>query len=147
MQFLHGGELIARQLAAQGVNAIYGLCGGHVAPIFNSCANNGLAVIDVRHEQAAGHAADAHAEPAQALDRPLGQHVAEPIDEGVDEALALVADLTIQRGVATGDRRFAKSKAHAAAQHLEQADHEGGRDHHQRQMLREPRNRSPLSRG
>ena len=28
-----GGELVARALAAQGVSAIYTLCGGHVMPI------------------------------------------------------------------------------------------------------------------
>ncbi|HID54054.1 MAG TPA: acetolactate synthase, partial [Anaerolineae bacterium] len=61
MQFTHGGELVARQLAAQGVDTIYTLCGGHVAPIYEGCLNNDIAVIDFRHEQAAGHAADAHA--------------------------------------------------------------------------------------
>jgi thiamine pyrophosphate-dependent acetolactate synthase large subunit-like protein len=56
-----GGELVARALAAQGVSAIYTLCGGHVMPIYDGCVNNGIAVIDTRHEQAAAHAADAHA--------------------------------------------------------------------------------------
>jgi acetolactate synthase-1/2/3 large subunit len=56
-----GGELVARALAAQGVSAIYTLCGGHVMPIYDGCVNNNIAVIDTRHEQAAAHAADAHA--------------------------------------------------------------------------------------
>lgn len=56
-----GGELVARTLAAQGVSAIYTLCGGHVMPIYDGCVNNNIAVIDTRHEQAAAHAADAHA--------------------------------------------------------------------------------------
>jgi len=60
-QFVHGGELVARSLAAQGVNTIYTLCGGHVAPIYDGCLNHDIAVIDFRHEQAAAHAADAHA--------------------------------------------------------------------------------------
>ena len=34
-QYAHGGELVARSLAAQGVRAIYTLCGGHVAPIYD----------------------------------------------------------------------------------------------------------------
>ena len=61
MQYVHGGELVARSLAAQGVNTIYTLCGGHVAPIYDGCLNHNIAVIDFRHEQAAAHAADAHA--------------------------------------------------------------------------------------
>jgi acetolactate synthase-1/2/3 large subunit len=56
-----GGELIARALASQGVSTIYTLCGGHVVPIYDGCTNNNIAVIDTRHEQAAAHAADAHA--------------------------------------------------------------------------------------
>ncbi|NWF69892.1 MAG: acetolactate synthase [Chloroflexi bacterium] len=59
--FTHGGELIARALAAQGVTTLYTLCGGHIAPIYDGCINNHIKVIDFRHEQAAAHAADAHA--------------------------------------------------------------------------------------
>lgn len=60
-EFAHGGELVARSLAAQGVSTIYTLCGGHIAPIYDGCVNHGIAMIDFRHEQAAAHAADAHA--------------------------------------------------------------------------------------
>ena len=59
--FTLGGELIARSLKAQGVSALYTLCGGHILPIYEGCLNNDIAVIDFRHEQAAAHAADAHA--------------------------------------------------------------------------------------
>lgn len=59
--FTLGGELVARALAAQGVSTIYTLCGGHVMPIYDGCLNNNIQVIDFRHEQAAAHAADAHA--------------------------------------------------------------------------------------
>ncbi len=61
MQFTHGGELVARALAAQGVDTIYTLSGGHVLPIYEGCLNNDISVIDFRHEQGAGFAADAHA--------------------------------------------------------------------------------------
>lgn len=87
MQYLHGGDLIAQQLAAQGVTAIYGLCGGHIAPIFNSCADNGIALIDVRHEQAAGHAADAHAR----LTRNIGVAVV-TAGPGVTDTVTAVAN-------------------------------------------------------
>lgn len=61
MAYNHGGELVARSLAAQGVSTIYTLCGGHVAPIYDGCLNHDIAIIDFRHEQAAAHAADAYA--------------------------------------------------------------------------------------
>ncbi len=61
MQFYNGGEMVARSLKAQGISTIYTLCGGHVAPIYDGCANHGIHIIDFRHEQAAAHAADAHA--------------------------------------------------------------------------------------
>jgi acetolactate synthase-1/2/3 large subunit len=54
-----GGHLVARALKAEGVEAIFTLCGGHVVDIYVGCADAGIRVIDVRHEQAAAHAADA----------------------------------------------------------------------------------------
>ncbi len=59
--FTLGGELVARALSAQGVTTIYTLCGGHVMPVYDGCLNNNIQIIDFRHEQAAAHAADAHA--------------------------------------------------------------------------------------
>jgi acetolactate synthase-1/2/3 large subunit len=59
--FTHGGELVARSLAAQGITTLYTLCGGHIAPIYDGCLNHNIQIIDFRHEQAAAHAADAHA--------------------------------------------------------------------------------------
>ena len=54
-----GGRLAARFLKAEGVSAIFTLCGGHVMDIYEGCAAEGIRIIDVRHEQAAAHAADA----------------------------------------------------------------------------------------
>src|SRR5205809_4110446 len=56
---VQGGRLVARALAAQGVDAIFTLSGGHVMPIYEGCRHEGIRVVDVRHEQAAGHAAEA----------------------------------------------------------------------------------------
>jgi len=61
MALAHGGELVARSLAAQGIDTIYTLCGGHIASIYDGCLNSKIKIIDFRHEQAAAHAADAHA--------------------------------------------------------------------------------------
>ena len=54
-----GGHLIARQLKQEGVDTIFTLCGGHIVSIYDGCIDEGIRVIDVRHEQAATHAADA----------------------------------------------------------------------------------------
>jgi len=61
MSLAHGGELVARTLSDQGIRTIYTLCGGHIAPVYDGCLNTEISIIDFRHEQAAAHAADAHA--------------------------------------------------------------------------------------
>src|SRR5207302_6374580 len=54
-----GGHLVARALKAEGIEAIFTLCGGHIIDIYDGCTDLGIRIIDVRHEQSAGHAADA----------------------------------------------------------------------------------------
>jgi acetolactate synthase-1/2/3 large subunit len=61
MGYLDGGEMVARVLKKEGIKAIFTLCGGHILPVYEGCRKEGIAVIDVRHEQAAAHAADAYA--------------------------------------------------------------------------------------
>ncbi len=53
-----GGELLVRMLKQESVNELFVLHGGHLDAIFQACIDHGLRLIDVRHEQAAGHAAD-----------------------------------------------------------------------------------------
>lgn len=55
-------EWIARFLAAQGVDRVFGLQGGHIQPIWDHLARLGIRIIDVRDEGAAVHMAHAHAE-------------------------------------------------------------------------------------
>ncbi|MFW2383280.1 MAG: thiamine pyrophosphate-binding protein [Acidimicrobiales bacterium] len=57
----HGGHLVARALKAAGVECVFTLSGGHVMGIYDGCIDEGICVVDVRHEQAATHAADAWA--------------------------------------------------------------------------------------
>ncbi len=57
----HGGKLAARALKAAGVACAFTLRGGHVMAIYDGCIDEGIRVVDVRHEQAAVHAADAWA--------------------------------------------------------------------------------------
>ncbi|MCP3909606.1 MAG: acetolactate synthase [Actinomycetia bacterium] len=58
---VHGGRLVAQALKAAGVDCIFTLSGGHVMGIYDGCLDEGIQVVDVRHEQAAVHAADAWA--------------------------------------------------------------------------------------
>src|SRR5512138_3732010 len=57
----NGGDLVARVLAAQGVEFLFTLCGGHISPILVGCKARGIRVIDTRHEATAVYAADAMA--------------------------------------------------------------------------------------
>jgi acetolactate synthase-1/2/3 large subunit len=58
MAMVDGGDLVARCLKQEGVDVIFTLCGGHVQAIYDACIDENIRVIDVRHEQAAGHAAE-----------------------------------------------------------------------------------------
>jgi acetolactate synthase I/II/III large subunit len=53
---------IARFLKARGIDRIFGLQGGHIQPIWDHVARQGIRIIDVRDEGAAVHMAHAHAE-------------------------------------------------------------------------------------
>jgi acetolactate synthase-1/2/3 large subunit len=61
MAELNGGHLVARTLRQAGVAHVFTLCGGHILPIYDGCVTEGLQVVDMRHEQACAHAADAYA--------------------------------------------------------------------------------------
>ena len=51
---VHGGHIVAEYLKnVEGIDTIFALSGGHIAPIFDGCLDSGIKVVDVRHEQAA----------------------------------------------------------------------------------------------
>jgi acetolactate synthase-1/2/3 large subunit len=58
---ISGGHLVAKALRAEGIDVIFTLCGGHIIDIYDGCIDEGIRIIDVRHEQVAAHAADAYA--------------------------------------------------------------------------------------
>jgi len=58
---MHAGKLAGRALKKAGVECIFTLSGGHIMPIYDGCIDEGIKIVDVRHEQAAVHAADAWA--------------------------------------------------------------------------------------
>lgn len=56
-----GAEFIANFLVAHKVDRVFGLQGGHIQLIWDQLAQKGIRIIDVRHESAAVHMAQAHA--------------------------------------------------------------------------------------
>ena len=58
---ISGGRLVAKALKNEGVDTIFTLCGGHIIDIYDGCLDEGIRIVDVRHEQTAAHAADGYA--------------------------------------------------------------------------------------
>lgn len=54
----HAGRLLARRLRAHGVGQIFTLSGGHLFSVYDGCRAEGIAIVDVRHEQTAAFAAE-----------------------------------------------------------------------------------------
>jgi acetolactate synthase-1/2/3 large subunit len=61
MAQVHGGKLVSKALKRHGTTHLFTLCGGHIQAIYDGCLDDGIRVVDVRHEQTAGHAADGYA--------------------------------------------------------------------------------------
>jgi acetolactate synthase-1/2/3 large subunit len=55
---LHGGRLVAKRLKAHGVSKLFTLSGGHLFSIYDGCREEGVDIVDVRHEQSAAFAAE-----------------------------------------------------------------------------------------
>jgi acetolactate synthase-1/2/3 large subunit len=55
---LHGGRLVAKRLKAHGVTKLFTLSGGHLFSIYDGCREEGIDLLDVRHESAAAFAAE-----------------------------------------------------------------------------------------
>jgi len=87
MADLNGGHLVARTLKQAGVRHIFTLCGGHILPIYDGCVSEDIQVVDMRHEQACAHAADAVAR----LTRNIGVAVV-TAGPGVTDAVTGVAN-------------------------------------------------------
>lgn len=60
MAKIHGGQIVARALRNEGVDTLFTLTGGHIVPILDGCLQEGIRIVDVRHEQTAAHAAEAY---------------------------------------------------------------------------------------
>ncbi|HEX2463975.1 MAG TPA: thiamine pyrophosphate-binding protein [Thermoanaerobaculia bacterium] len=58
MAKIDGGTMLVRVLLQAGVDTVFTLHGGHLDAILQAAQAAGLRLVDTRHEQAAGHAAD-----------------------------------------------------------------------------------------
>ncbi len=54
----HAGRLAAEVLRAHDVDTVFTLNGGHIWPFYDGCVQAGIKLVDVRHEQTAGFAAE-----------------------------------------------------------------------------------------
>lgn len=57
-QPVHAGRLVARRLKASGIDTVFTLSGGHLFSIYDGCRDEGIRLIDTRHEQTATFAAE-----------------------------------------------------------------------------------------
>src|SRR5258708_22281422 len=55
---VHGGRLVSATLKAHGVSHLFTLSGGHLFSIYDGCREDGIAIVDTRHEQTAAFAAE-----------------------------------------------------------------------------------------
>ena len=58
---VHGGRLVAQTLKARGVEYLFSLSGGHLFSIYDGCKEEGIEVVDTRHEASAAWAAEGFA--------------------------------------------------------------------------------------
>ena len=83
---------IAQFLQARGIDRVFGLQGGHIQPIWDSCARLGIRIVDARHEGPAVHMAHAHADLTGALG--VAMVTAGP---GVTNVVTAVANASLAR--------------------------------------------------
>jgi acetolactate synthase-1/2/3 large subunit len=58
MARIDGGEMLIRVLESHGIREVFTLHGGHLDAIYQAALDHHVRLVDTRHEQAAGHAAD-----------------------------------------------------------------------------------------
>ena len=63
----HGGRLVAKVLKSRGVDRLFTLSGGHLFSIYDGCKEEGVGIVDVRHEQTAVFAAEGLAKATRGL--------------------------------------------------------------------------------
>jgi len=57
----HAGQQTVAAMAAYGTDVMFTLNGGHIWPLYEAARDQGMRVVDTRHEQSATFAAEAYA--------------------------------------------------------------------------------------
>ncbi len=63
----HGGRIVAKVLKSRGVSHLFTLSGGHLFSIYDGCKEEGIEIVDVRHEQSAVFAAEGFAKATRGV--------------------------------------------------------------------------------
>ncbi len=63
----HGGRVVAKVLKSRGVTNLFTLSGGHLFSIYDGCKEEGIGIVDVRHEQTAAFAAEGFAKATRGV--------------------------------------------------------------------------------
>jgi acetolactate synthase-1/2/3 large subunit len=63
----HGGRLVARTLRSRGVSHLFTLSGGHLFSIYDGCREEGIEIVDTRHEASATWAAEGFAKATRTV--------------------------------------------------------------------------------
>jgi acetolactate synthase I/II/III large subunit len=63
----HGGRIVAKVLKSRGVSHLFTLSGGHLFSIYDGCKEEGIEIVDVRHEQSATFAAEGFAKATRGV--------------------------------------------------------------------------------
>ncbi len=63
----HGGRIVAKVLKSRGVDTLFTLSGGHLFSIYDGCKEEGIRIVDVRHEQTAAFAAEGLAKATRGI--------------------------------------------------------------------------------
>jgi acetolactate synthase-1/2/3 large subunit len=63
----HGGLAVSNALKALGVDHLFTLTGGHIFPILDGCHQDGIRIVDTRHEQSAAFTAEGWARLTRSL--------------------------------------------------------------------------------
>ena len=88
----HGGLAVSRALKALGVEHLFTLTGGHIFPILDGCHQDGIRIVDTRHEQSAAFAAEGWARLTRSLG--VASITAGP---GVTNAMSALAQASFNR--------------------------------------------------
>src|SRR6201990_347295 len=63
----HGGRIVAKAVKWRGVDHLFTLSGGHLFSIYDGCKDEGIRIVDVRHEQTAAFAAEGIAKATRGI--------------------------------------------------------------------------------